>query len=243
MTPLGGGAQRRFCVKIDLEKQMKTLLQEAEVYKSQGLLAEAKAAFGSVAQLIQENEQFAHKTGLLEEISKVMSAVDDDISRIKKAAASPTISAEEQAVIRELFSFSSYITLPQQKGPVSYFSEVTDKAVSHAVEPEDVGDKDEEGEQLLEISLLEMPLENGPHLGKRVDIEVDSQVGNNIKILISQQDKELMDHLRVGFRINDVRFYAPFATFKGAAFVIARNRINSGIRKGNCVVDIKIVAR
>lgn len=197
MTSLGGGAQRRFFVKIDLEKQMKTLLQEAEVYKSQGLLSEAKAAFGSVAQLIQENEQFAHKTGLLEEVLK---------------------------------------------GPVSCFSEVTNKAVSQAVEPQEVEEEEAEGEELLEISLLEIPLEYGTQIGKRVDIEVAAQAGSKIRVLISQQDKELMGHLRVGFRINDVRFYAPFATFKGAAFVTARNRINSGTKKGNCVVDMKIEA-
>jgi len=242
MTSLGGGAQRRFFVKIDLEKQMKTLLQEAEVYKSQGLLSEAKAAFGSVAQLIQENEQFAHKTGLLEEVSKVMNAVDDDLGRIKKAAASPTISAEEQAVIRKLLSLSSHITLPQPKRPVSCFSEVADKAVSQAVEPQEVEEEEAEGEELLEISLLEIPLEYGTQIGKRVDIEVAAQAGSKIRVLISQQDKELMGHLRVGFRINDVRFYAPFATFKGAAFVTARNRINSGTKKGNCVVDMKIEA-
>ena len=197
MTFLGGGAQRRFFVKIDLEKQMKTLLQEAEVYKSQGLLSEAKAAFGSVAQLIQENEQFAHKTGLLEEVLK---------------------------------------------GPVSCLSEVTNKAVSQAVEPQEVEEEEAEGEELLEISLLEIPLEYGTQIGKRVDIEVAAQAGSKIRVLISQQDKELMGHLRVGFRINDVRFYAPFATFKGAAFVTARNRINSGTKKGNCVVDMKIEA-
>ena len=138
MTPLGAGALWRFFVKIDLEKQMKVLLQEAEVYKSQGLLSEAKAAFGSVAELIQENEQFVHKSGLLEEVSKVIRTVNDDLDRVNKEAASPTISAEDQALIRKLLSLSSDITLPQAKEPVSCFSEGTDKAVSDIAELQEV---------------------------------------------------------------------------------------------------------
>jgi len=89
---------------------------------------------------------------------------------------------------------------------------------------------------------MEIPLGHGAQRGKRVDIEVDSQTGNKIKVLISHQDKELMGHLREGSRINDVRFYSLFAMFKGALFVAARNRINSGARKGYYAIDIEIDA-
>ncbi len=55
---------------MNIIKKIKTLLKEAELYHSQGLLYEALAKFDGATELIQNNEQLKNRQNLLEGIAK-----------------------------------------------------------------------------------------------------------------------------------------------------------------------------
>ena len=91
---------------MDLAKQIKTLIKEAELYKSQGLLNESKQKFDSARKLILKNEKIKNRQNLIDAISKKIKAVEKGIDKIAKAAATPELSAKVQDLVKKLFAFS-----------------------------------------------------------------------------------------------------------------------------------------
>ena len=91
---------------MDLAKQIKTLIKEAELYKSQGLLNESKQKFDSARKLILKNEKIENRQNLIDAISKKIKAVEKGIDKIAKAAATPELSTKVQDLVKKLFAFS-----------------------------------------------------------------------------------------------------------------------------------------
>jgi tetratricopeptide (TPR) repeat protein len=91
---------------MNIVKKVKTLLQEAELYHSQGLLYEAMAKYNDATELIQKNEQLKNKQGLIEGISKKINTLKKDISRIELAPKKPEMSTNIQDLIKKMSSFS-----------------------------------------------------------------------------------------------------------------------------------------
>lgn len=91
---------------MDIKAQIKTLIKEAEVYRSHGLLDEAEGKYRHAAGLIQKNEQIANRQSLLDAISKKIDTLGDDIRKVKKAPTTPELSPKAQDLIKRLFSFS-----------------------------------------------------------------------------------------------------------------------------------------
>jgi len=91
---------------VDIKQRIKTVLQEAEIYKTQGLVAEAYEKYRSAADLINSIEKLKNKSGLLKAVSEKIKALgyskDDDDDR------SPTqeLSTKAQDLIKNLFVFS-----------------------------------------------------------------------------------------------------------------------------------------
>ena len=55
---------------MNIAKQIKTLLQEAELYHSQGLLDEALVKYHHAEDLIQRHEQLSNRLKLIDAVSK-----------------------------------------------------------------------------------------------------------------------------------------------------------------------------
>jgi tetratricopeptide (TPR) repeat protein len=91
---------------MNIIKKITTLLKEAELYHSQGLLYEAKAKYDDATELIQNNEQLKNKPNLLEGISKKINALQKDISKIELAPKKPEVSESIQDLIKKMFAFS-----------------------------------------------------------------------------------------------------------------------------------------
>jgi len=90
-----------------LKNQIKTLLQEADLYRGQGLLAEAKVKYLSAADVIKKNEQIKNRDSLLAAIQKKISSLEADTERVEKGPASPQLSSKAQDLIRKLFTFAN----------------------------------------------------------------------------------------------------------------------------------------
>ena len=91
---------------MNIAKKIKTLLQEAELYHSQGLLNEAMEIYNNAEELVQSNEQLKTNQTLVNGISKKILALKEDMIKIEKAPKKPEISADIQDVIKKMVSFS-----------------------------------------------------------------------------------------------------------------------------------------
>ena len=89
---------------MDVKKRLKNLLETAKLYRSQGLLFEAKGKYEDAAALMQETGLIKDGQNLTDIISKKISGVKKDIERIEKQPTLPEVSEKHQDVIKELFS-------------------------------------------------------------------------------------------------------------------------------------------
>lgn len=92
---------------MNVAKQIKTLLQEAELYRSQGLLDEALMKYHHAEGLIQGDEELKRRFKLLDAVSKKIQRLKEEIQRIEDAPQQPEVSAKIQDLIKKLFTFTT----------------------------------------------------------------------------------------------------------------------------------------
>ncbi|MBW2343922.1 MAG: hypothetical protein JRF53_07880 [Deltaproteobacteria bacterium] len=63
---------------MDITKQIQSLFNEAKVYQSQSLFAEAKERYIETARLIKKSERLKNKNRLIRIISKKLKALEND---------------------------------------------------------------------------------------------------------------------------------------------------------------------
>jgi tetratricopeptide (TPR) repeat protein len=91
---------------MNITKKMKILLQEAELYHTQGLLNEAMEKYNNATKLIKGNEQLKSKQNLINGITNKILVLREDIIKIQKAPKKPEVSAEVQELIKKMCSFA-----------------------------------------------------------------------------------------------------------------------------------------
>ncbi|MGD2125657.1 MAG: hypothetical protein PVG99_06220 [Desulfobacteraceae bacterium] len=100
----------------------------------------------------------------------------------------------------------------------------------HASEPED----------FLEISAINIQFRDGSLKGHSVELDVNSQLGSAISVVVSSDPKELADSFRLGKRLSDIQFYSSISVFRGSGIVSRKKKIEQGPRRGDYRVDITI---
>lgn len=101
--------------------------------------------------------------------------------------------------------------------------------------------KHETAEEVLEISAVRVKLDHGPRKGETMDFDVTYQLGNAITILIRSIEKDLLDVLKPGARLSQIKCYSPISIFNANAIVTIKKRIPSGPKKGDYSVALKII--
>ncbi|MCP4748534.1 MAG: hypothetical protein GY874_20730 [Desulfobacteraceae bacterium] len=92
---------------MDIKKRLKAMLQEAEIYRSQGLIAEAKSIYKEASEHINSIEKLKNKNSLLNLINSKIVALDETKTRVEKGpAASRELGKKAQDLIKNLFAFS-----------------------------------------------------------------------------------------------------------------------------------------
>ncbi len=316
---------------MDIGSQIKTYLKEAELYRGQGLLMEAKSGYQKAAKLIKSIKQLKNKAKLLQGIAAKLKSLEAEIDRVESAPDNPEIGEESQALIKKLFSYAKtedadavaleeaitltkfgqyekaieefkalltkeavrlaaakniircFIANDNIDGGVEQFKEwlgsdmmstdqlnklklffqnIIDKKgldvkvpdIEEAsaetgeaalelgldVEAVEPPEEDEEEDEILDISSVGIAFESGPKKGEVIELDVSFQTGNVISVLLSSRDKELIESLNPGDKLNDVQFYSPIAIFQGTGVVNAKTEIKVGPRKGDFSVDIKV---
>jgi tetratricopeptide (TPR) repeat protein len=90
---------------MSLKVQIKAILQEAEIYRRQGLLEEARLKYKEATDLIQSNAQLRNRDSLIKAIGSKVAAMDSDTDALENET-SPQLSPKAQDLIKKLFSFS-----------------------------------------------------------------------------------------------------------------------------------------
>ncbi len=89
---------------MDIKTELKNLLQAAELYRTQGLLIEAKEKYEKGLELTQGTERIKNKQKIIDNINKKILVLKKEIEEIEKLPTQPEVPKEEQDLIKELFS-------------------------------------------------------------------------------------------------------------------------------------------
>ena len=88
------------------QTQIKLLVKEAELYRTQGLLEESREKYLKVLQVIEETPRFQNNTKARKTIKDKILHIEKDLAEIEQETDAPELSGELQDLIKSLFSFS-----------------------------------------------------------------------------------------------------------------------------------------
>lgn len=90
-----------------MTKKIKALLQQAELFRKQGLLGDARKRYKLVEEMLIKSEHLPNKQKLLEGLAKKVAALDEDVKAVERAPSTPEMSSHVNELIKKLFSFAS----------------------------------------------------------------------------------------------------------------------------------------
>ena len=82
------------------------MLQEAEIYRSQGLIAEAQGKYKDAISLVNSIEKLKNRESLLKAITEKVDALNTTKEKVDKGPMTPELSQKAQDLIKNLFAFS-----------------------------------------------------------------------------------------------------------------------------------------
>ncbi len=91
---------------MDVKQRLKAILQEAEIYRSQGLIDEACGKYKDAEKLVQSIDKLKNKNSLLSAIADKLRAIDTTKEKVDKGPSSPELSKKAQDLIKNLFAFA-----------------------------------------------------------------------------------------------------------------------------------------
>ena len=301
---------------MEISLRIKSLLSEAELYRSQGLFEEAKEKYHAASALIGKIDKLKNKDSLLKAITGKIETLDQKTKKVDTGPTSPELSEKGQNLIKNLFGendlekavalakfgqFERAIVelealLKDEKYRVeagkniirckmanaslddavaqyhqwfsgdvfkagelesirAYLQPLLDRKGIDKKLPIPVDDGDsvaasgsggiefsmpEADEEVLDITSIGITFSRGSHKGKMVEFDVNFQSGDMLSLIISKNDKGLLDGINDGEELDDIQFYSPIAMFKGTAVVANKTEIKSGPKQGDYCLDLKV---
>jgi hypothetical protein len=290
-----------------------SLVKEATVYRSQGLLPESRDKYSQVLDFIGQSEEFCNQPRIVKAVKEKIREVERDLAEATQQSTSPELSQEHQGLIKELFTFSStkeaaavegaaalaefgqyeqaveefrrlmregtlpivaaknilrcYIALSLPGAAIAEYRDWVSSSLltqqelkyiqgflSYSLrkrgchirvpDPEegfpDFDGYSEKEEDFLEISTISIQLKEGPLKGHALDLDVASQTGSVVSVVLAPDPKELVDSFRLGKRFPGMQFYSPITVFRGTGVVSRKFKLEEGPRTGHHMVDITI---
>ncbi|MGM0417572.1 MAG: hypothetical protein ACQEQS_02505 [Thermodesulfobacteriota bacterium] len=102
-------------------------------------------------------------------------------------------------------------------------------------------DFDADSPEIMEIESVGIKLTGNENMNSDpVELDVSFQTGNHLSLIISSKEKNIIDNLAVGLKLNDMCFYSPIAVFKSSGIVLSKHQIESGPKKGDWCLDLEI---
>lgn len=91
---------------MDIKQRLKGMLQEAEIYRSQGLISEAHTKYKDAVGFVNSIDKLKNKKSLIQAITEKINALDTTKEKVEKGPDSPELSTKAQDLIKNLFAFS-----------------------------------------------------------------------------------------------------------------------------------------
>ena len=91
---------------MNIKQQLKVMLQEAEIYRSQGLITEAHTKYVQSIDLLNSLNNLKNRESLISAVEKKIEALDITKDQVDKTQDSPELSSKAQDLIKNLFTFS-----------------------------------------------------------------------------------------------------------------------------------------
>jgi tetratricopeptide (TPR) repeat protein len=91
---------------MDIRQRLKLLLQEAEIYRSQGLISEAFGKYEDAEKMVHSIGNLKNKESLLTAIADKMAALNFTKEKVEQGPTSPELSKKAQDLIKNLFAFT-----------------------------------------------------------------------------------------------------------------------------------------
>lgn len=88
---------------MDIRLQIKSLLSEAELYRTQGLFADAKQKYTAASEIINNINNLKNKAGLIKAITEKIQSLEEKTEKAQTGPASPELSEKGQDLIKNLF--------------------------------------------------------------------------------------------------------------------------------------------
>jgi tetratricopeptide (TPR) repeat protein len=88
---------------MDIGVQIKTLLNEAEIYRAQGLFSDARDKYQAAASIITKIQRLKNKKSLLKTISGKIASLEETTQKVSTGPTSPELSEKGQDLIKDLF--------------------------------------------------------------------------------------------------------------------------------------------
>ena len=101
------------------QEHIRSLVKEAQLYQTQGLLAESRDKYLKILHFIGENQQCCNRSELVGAVKNRIRAVEEDITEIDQATSAPELSHNVQNLIHRLFGFSNNEDIAAFKGAVA----------------------------------------------------------------------------------------------------------------------------
>lgn len=95
---------------------------------------------------------------------------------------------------------------------------------------------DEKDDDIIDINSISVATEKG----QIVELDVTFQAGNVISLLISHKDKDMLTYFDEGDKVENIQFVSSIAIFNGSGVVSSKTKIESGPRRGDYSVDLRI---
>lgn len=92
---------------MNIKEQIKSVLQEAEIYRTQGLLNEAMVKYKIAADMVDKNVKHESRHSLLDGISRKIESLKQTISKYNDPEKMPKMPVEIQNLIKDKFAFST----------------------------------------------------------------------------------------------------------------------------------------
>ena len=100
---------------MNLAEKIKRKIEEAELYRNQGLINEALDIYRAVDDMIRKNSRIRNRDSLLAKISARIELLKKNMENLKAPSQAPEISEQARGLIKEMFSFDD----PHVKGSSS----------------------------------------------------------------------------------------------------------------------------
>ena len=104
------------------------------------------------------------------------------------------------------------------------------------IEGIEIPEDDELDDEIIDINSIGITTSEG----QTIELDVTFQAGNVISLLISQKETDTIEFFNERDKLDDIQFVSSIAIFNGSGVISSKTKIESGPRRGDYSIDIRI---